>query len=293
MVVCAGDYAVLCYVWVCFDNSILCYSKKIDKKDNPMLLHKLYSIYPMTNYEEVLNAIHEFGVKEKKPEGYNPYGDTQFVIDGKIYSCKIRRRNQMYQYMGTVALGDIRDIVKDNPYIMDYLLNKLNNTEFYRNMLLVNTTEIELGKVYSILATLHSETKKRMEEESAKKELEEKKALEQEAAKNALEEQEIKPKKRGPKAETDSEKEPKPKKKISQLMKRRVWAKHIGEEIGKHKCLCCNMTDITQLTFNCGHIVAEAKGGELTIENLIPICQSCNSSMGTHNLNEYKALHGL
>jgi 5-methylcytosine-specific restriction endonuclease McrA len=76
-------------------------------------------------------------------------------------------------------------------------------------------------------------------------------------------------------------------------MKRRVWAKHIGEEIGKHKCLCCNMTDITQLTFNCGHIVAEANGGDLTVENLIPICQSCNSSMGTQNLNEYKMMHGL
>ena len=86
----------------------------------------------------------------------------------------------------------------------------------------------------------------------------------------------------------------KPKKKtISQLLKRRVWAKHIGEEIGKTKCLCCNMSDITQLTFNCGHIISESSGGETNVENLLPICQSCNSSMGTQNLYEYKKINGL
>jgi hypothetical protein len=83
------------------------------------------------------------------------------------------------------------------------------------------------------------------------------------------------------------------KKNISKLMKRRVWAKHIGEDIGKTKCLCCNMSDITQLTFNCGHIIAESNGGETNIENLLPICQSCNSSMGTQNLFDYKKAHGL
>lgn len=89
------------------------------------------------------------------------------------------------------------------------------------------------------------------------------------------------------------EKDKKKKKNITQLMKRRVWAKHIGEDIGKAKCLCCNMSDITQLTFNCGHIISEANGGETSVENLLPICQSCNSSMGTQNLYEYKKAHGL
>ena len=78
-----------------------------------------------------------------------------------------------------------------------------------------------------------------------------------------------------------------PKRKITHLMKRKVWALHVGEEVGKTVCFCCKMTPITMLTFNCGHIVAESNGGETTAENMVPICQHCNSSMGTTNLYEY------
>ena len=79
----------------------------------------------------------------------------------------------------------------------------------------------------------------------------------------------------------------KKKKPIPATIKRLVWNTHIGEEKGKSKCLCCKITDITQLSFNCGHIVAESNGGELKVSNLMPICQNCNSSMGTKNMNEF------
>ena len=72
---------------------------------------------------------------------------------------------------------------------------------------------------------------------------------------------------------------------ISSTLKRLVWNKYIGEEIGKSKCTCCSVTDITQLSFHCGHIIAEANGGETTVSNLKPICQNCNSSMGTKDMN--------
>ena len=74
---------------------------------------------------------------------------------------------------------------------------------------------------------------------------------------------------------------------ISATIKRLVWNKYIGEEIGKSKCTCCFVTDITQLSFNCGHIIAEANGGETTVSNLKPICQNCNSSMGTKDMNKF------
>ncbi len=79
----------------------------------------------------------------------------------------------------------------------------------------------------------------------------------------------------------------KKKKPISATMKRLVWNTHIGEEIGKYKCLCCNITAITQLSFNCGHIIAEANGGATIVSNLKPICQNCNSSMGTKNMHDF------
>jgi len=79
----------------------------------------------------------------------------------------------------------------------------------------------------------------------------------------------------------------KKKKAIPATIKRLVWNTNIGEMIGKSKCLCCNSTDITQMSFNCGHIVAEANGGDTIVSNLKPICQNCNSSMGTKNMDEF------
>jgi DNA repair exonuclease SbcCD ATPase subunit len=82
--------------------------------------------------------------------------------------------------------------------------------------------------------------------------------------------------------------EMKPKKKaIPKMLKNKVWDKHIGIDIGQTKCLCCKITNISQLNFHCGHILSEKDGGELTMENLKPICGACNSSMGTMNMDEF------
>jgi hypothetical protein len=79
----------------------------------------------------------------------------------------------------------------------------------------------------------------------------------------------------------------KKKKKIPSTLKRLVWNKYIGEDIGKSKCLCCKLTDITQLSFHCGHVISEFNSGSIDIENLRPICQNCNSSMGSQNMDEF------
>lgn len=77
---------------------------------------------------------------------------------------------------------------------------------------------------------------------------------------------------------------------IPKAVKTAVWHTYIGEEIGKTKCMCCEITEITQMKFHCGHIIAEANGGEINVNNLMPICECCNKSMGTKNLNEFKKL---
>lgn len=82
------------------------------------------------------------------------------------------------------------------------------------------------------------------------------------------------------------------KKAIPHMLKRMVWNKWVGEAIGKTKCLCCKISDITMLTFVCGRIIPESKGGELSVNNLKPICGSCNSSMGTTNMDEYIKKYG-
>lgn len=84
------------------------------------------------------------------------------------------------------------------------------------------------------------------------------------------------------------EKECKKKKRhIPSTVKRLVWNRYIGEEIGRTRCLCCRVTFITQLSFHCGHVKSEKNGGKIEIDNLRPICQNCNSSMGTMNMKQF------
>ena len=89
------------------------------------------------------------------------------------------------------------------------------------------------------------------------------------------------------KIEEDKKKKIIRKKPISSTMKKLIWNHYIGEEIGKYKCLCCNNTYIYQISFHCGHVIAESKGGENIVSNLRPICQNCNSSMGNKNMDEF------
>ena len=80
------------------------------------------------------------------------------------------------------------------------------------------------------------------------------------------------------------------KKAIPKAMKRLVWDTYIGENIGKSLCTCCNHVYIRQIEFHCGHIIPEANGGEINVDNLRPICAQCNLSMGTTNMNEFRKM---
>jgi len=81
------------------------------------------------------------------------------------------------------------------------------------------------------------------------------------------------------------------KKKIPQSVRIAVWDKYIGLTIGQKLCDICNTNNINQFNFHCAHVIAEINGGAATIENMRPICQSCNLSMGKINLNDYTKLY--
>jgi hypothetical protein len=84
--------------------------------------------------------------------------------------------------------------------------------------------------------------------------------------------------------EKSSVEKTKEKKKIPPNFRMLVWDKNIGLDKGKSLCLCCKKREITQMDFHCGHIISEANGGKLHVDNLLPICAVCNYSMGTENL---------
>ena len=83
------------------------------------------------------------------------------------------------------------------------------------------------------------------------------------------------------------------KKSIPKVMKDLCWSKYVGDTVGKTLCMCCETNEIKMNDFQCGHVIAEANGGRITVDNLRPICKACNVSMGTENLNEFKMRCGF
>jgi hypothetical protein len=77
------------------------------------------------------------------------------------------------------------------------------------------------------------------------------------------------------------------KKTIPKTIKNKVWDKYIGKEKGIGDCYVCS-GEIDSKNFECGHIVAESKGGKQTLENLRAICSCCNKSIGTMNMDVFK-----
>ena len=77
------------------------------------------------------------------------------------------------------------------------------------------------------------------------------------------------------------------KKAIPKHIKTIVWDTYIGADKAIAACCCCLFTEISIRNFHCGHVISEANGGNLTIQNLRPICAPCNLSMGRRNMNEF------
>ena len=72
-----------------------------------------------------------------------------------------------------------------------------------------------------------------------------------------------------------------------------IWNHYIGEDIIKHRCLCCKKALISNTNFEVGHVISEKNGGTHEINNLRPICFACNHSMGTENMIEFVVKYGL
>lgn len=76
---------------------------------------------------------------------------------------------------------------------------------------------------------------------------------------------------------------------LPKALRREVWIQFIGNQM-TGVCFVCERAPI-QYDGNVeyGHVIAVACGGPDTVENLRPVCASCNRSMGKENLLSYKA----
>ena len=78
---------------------------------------------------------------------------------------------------------------------------------------------------------------------------------------------------------------------IPKAIREQTWLRYNGETY-KAKCnvvWCQNIT--TPFTFDVGHNIPQSKGGGTEIDNLRPICPSCNKSMGNkYTIDEFSKL---
>lgn len=77
------------------------------------------------------------------------------------------------------------------------------------------------------------------------------------------------------------------KKTIPKPLKDLVWDINIGKDKGIGKCYVCDQ-ELDSKKFHCGHIISEKNMGPTQLNNLKPICATCNLSMGTQNMDDFK-----
>ena len=91
--------------------------------------------------------------------------------------------------------------------------------------------------------------------------------------------------------EKNKKNKPKTKKKIPKRIKDESWNTYVGKDKTKGLCVCCRKEEIRIQNFTAGHINSEKNGGEITVDNIIPICQPCNLSMGITNMEIFILKH--
>ena len=91
-----------------------------------------------------------------------------------------------------------------------------------------------------------------------------------------------------PEVKPDAKVPQKPRRSIPKKIRGLVWKEHFGESM-MGACFCCKKKLEALDDWHAGHIVSHANGGKDGVANLRPVCISCNLSMGTENMDEFKA----
>ena len=74
---------------------------------------------------------------------------------------------------------------------------------------------------------------------------------------------------------------------LPKILKEHVW-RNANNYILDTKCPICYINTISAFNFECDHIKSRSKGGSDSLINLKAICGSCNKSMGTKHMHEFR-----
>ncbi len=242
------------------------------------------------NIEALKEKCKELGIsglsKLKKPEIIQKL-EIEF-LKSQIY-LNTKSKTELKHLCKSYEIKNISSSKKEN-IIYQILLYNANNFIFKINENILPNAEniIEIKQPLSVIQELEKQKQDielKMREEIKKKEEEDNKILIEEERKKNEEERKI--------IEEEKKETKKKKQSIPKNVRIIVWNHYIGEDIIKHKCLCCKKVTISNTNFEVGHVISETNGGTHEINNLRPICFACNHSMGTENMIDFVVKFGL
>ena len=248
------------------------------------------------NSDSLKEKCKELGIvgvsKFKKPELIQSLETEFFKMLPILKEKKVNELKNIYKLFSVKRISHAKKEILIFQILSHYSTNmifKIDETKAQNNEPEETANKSEPLSLIEQLEKQKNEIELRMKEEIKKQEEEKKKKLEEEEAKKKAEE-EAEEKKR---IEEEKKENKKKKQSIPKNVRIIIWNHYIGEDIIKHKCLCCKKVTISNTNFEVGHVLSEKNGGTHEINNLRPICFSCNHSMGSENMVDFVVKYGL
>lgn len=260
------------------------FSEKFDLKIEE-IKNKLNAELNKLNIELLKDKCKELGIsglsKLKKPELVQLLENEFLKMQTYLTS---KSKNDLKSLCKACDVKKVSTSKKDE-LVYQILFYNANNLIF---KVIEQPSELETPQELSLIEQLEKQKQEielKMLEELKKKEEETKRLLEEEERKKNEEEKR--------KAAEEKKEAKRKKQSIPKNVRSIVWNHYIGEDIIKHKCLCCKKVTISNTNYEVGHVLSEKNGGTHEINNLRPICFACNHSMGSENMVDFVVKFGL
>ena len=79
---------------------------------------------------------------------------------------------------------------------------------------------------------------------------------------------------------------------IPKTLRNCLWINYYGDS-RTGKCNCCKREWISIDNYHVGHIIAECNQGTTTLDNLIPFCMLCNTSIQKQDVHQFIKKYNL
>jgi len=285
------------------DNTLT--SENIEDKLNEIKIN-LNTDLNKLNTDNLKDKCKELGIlgisKFKKPELIQTLENEFFKMLPILKEKKVNELKNIYKLSGVKRISNTKKEILVCQILSYYSTNMIFKIDESKTQNIESEDTVNKNETLTLIEQLEkqkNEIELRMKEEIKRQEeerlkLEEEKRKKQEEERLKLEEEkkilELEEKKR---VEEEKKENKKKKQSIPKNVRIIIWNHYIGEDIIKHKCLCCKKVTISNTNFEVGHVLSEKNGGTHEINNLRPICFSCNHSMGSENMIDFVVKYGL